>query len=38
VEPSEEIRRVVIRIFDALRDGDEEAVSNRISRRRSGFA
>jgi class 3 adenylate cyclase len=31
VEPSEEIRRVVIRI-DALRDGDEEAVSNRISR------
>jgi adenylate cyclase len=32
VEPSEEIRRVVIRFFDALRDGDEEAVSNRISR------
>ena len=32
MEPSEEIRRVVIRFFDALRDGDEEAVSNRISR------
>jgi hypothetical protein len=32
VEPSEEIRRVVIRFFEALRDGDEEAVSNRISR------
>ncbi len=32
MEPSEEIRRVVTRIFEALRDGDEEAVSNRISR------
>jgi hypothetical protein len=32
VEASEEIRCVVIRFFDALRDGDEEAVSNRISR------
>ena len=32
VEPSEEIRRVVIRFFEALRDGDEEAVNNRISR------
>jgi adenylate cyclase len=32
VEPSEEIRSVVIRFFDAMRDGDEEAVSNRISR------
>jgi hypothetical protein len=33
VEPSEEIRHVVIRFFEALRDGDEEAVSNRISRK-----
>jgi hypothetical protein len=32
VEPSEEIRRVVARYFEALRDGDDEAVSNRISR------
>lgn len=32
VEPSEEIRQVVTRYFEALRDGDEEAVSNRISR------
>lgn len=32
VEPSEEIRRVVMRFFEALRDGDEEAVSGRISR------
>ena len=32
MEPSEEIRHVVIRFFEALRDGDEEAVSNRISR------
>jgi hypothetical protein len=32
VQPSEEIRRLVIRLFDALRDGDQEAVSNRISR------
>lgn len=32
VEPSEEIRHVVIRFFEALRDGDVEAVSNRISR------
>jgi class 3 adenylate cyclase len=32
VERSEEIRGVVTRLFEALRDGDEEAVSNRISR------
>jgi adenylate cyclase len=32
VEPSEELRQIVIRFFDALRDGDTEAVSNRISR------
>ena len=32
MEPSEEIRGVVTRFFEALRDGDEEAVSNRISR------
>jgi class 3 adenylate cyclase len=32
VEPSEEIRRVVTRFFEALRDGDEEAVSSRFSR------
>lgn len=32
VEPSEEIRRVVTRFFEALRDGDEEAVDARISR------
>jgi hypothetical protein len=32
VEPSEELRQVVIRFFEALRDGDEEAVRNRISR------
>ena len=32
VEPSEEIRQVVIRFVEALRDGDEEAVRNRISR------
>jgi class 3 adenylate cyclase len=32
VEPSEELREVVIRLIDALRDGDEEAISNRISR------
>jgi class 3 adenylate cyclase len=32
VEPSEELRRVVTRFFEALRDGDEEAVRNRISR------
>jgi adenylate cyclase len=36
VEPSEELRRVVIRFFDAVHDGDEEAVSNRISRQ-EGF-
>jgi hypothetical protein len=36
VEPSPEIREVVIRFFEAVRDGDEEAVSNRISRQ-SGF-
>jgi class 3 adenylate cyclase len=32
MEPSEELRLVVGRFFDAVRDGDEEAVSNRISR------
>jgi hypothetical protein len=32
MEPSEEIRSVVQRFFEALRDGDEEAVSSRISR------
>ena len=32
VEPSEEIRQVVIRFVEALRDGDEEALRNRISR------
>jgi hypothetical protein len=32
VESSEEIRHVVIHFFEALRDGDEAAVSNRISR------
>ena len=36
MEPSEEIRGVVTRFFEALRDGDIEAVSNRISRR-AGF-
>jgi len=32
MEPSEEIRRVVERFIDAAREGDERAVSNRISR------
>jgi class 3 adenylate cyclase len=32
VEPSEELRGVVTRFFEALRDGDTEAVSNRLSR------
>jgi class 3 adenylate cyclase len=32
MEPSEEIRSVIRRFYEALRDGDEEAVSNRISR------
>jgi len=32
VEPSEEIRRVVTRFFEAQRDGDEEAVRIRFSR------
>lgn len=32
MEPSEELRRVVTRFFEALRDGDEEAVKVRISR------
>jgi hypothetical protein len=36
MEPSEEIRSVVRRLFEALRDGDEEAVSSRVSRQ-SGF-
>ncbi len=31
MEPSEEIRRVVTRFFEALRDGDEEAVRIRFS-------
>jgi hypothetical protein len=30
VEPSEELRSVVTRLFEALRDGDAEAVSYRI--------
>jgi class 3 adenylate cyclase len=37
VEPSEEIQHVVTRFFEALRDGDDEALSNRISRL-PGFA
>ncbi len=32
MEPSEELRQVVTRFFVALRDGDEEAVRNRVSR------
>jgi len=32
VEPSEEIRQVVTRFFEAIRDGDEEGVRNRFSR------
>jgi adenylate cyclase len=32
VEPSEEIRHVVTRFVEALRDGDEEAVRTRVSR------
>ena len=32
MEPSEEIRSVVIRFVEALRDGDIEGVSNRVSR------
>ena len=32
MEPSEEIRQVVTRFFEALRDGDEEAVRIRVSR------
>ncbi|MGQ0850118.1 MAG: adenylate/guanylate cyclase domain-containing protein [Actinomycetota bacterium] len=32
IEPSEELRRVVTRLFEALRDGDEESVTSRISR------
>jgi len=36
MEPSEEIRSIVQRFFEALRDGDEEAVSSRISRQ-AGF-
>ena len=32
MEPSEELRQVVIRFLEALRDGDEEAVRNRLSR------
>jgi len=36
MEPSEELRQVAIRFFEALRDGDEDSVRNRISRQR-GF-
>jgi adenylate cyclase len=32
VERSEEIRQVVIRFIESLRDGDEEALRNRVSR------
>jgi class 3 adenylate cyclase len=32
VASSEELRQVVTRFFEALRDGDEEAVRNRVSR------
>ena len=32
METSEELRQVVTRFFEALRDGDEEAVRNRVSR------
>ena len=32
MKPSEELHRVVTRFFEALRDGDTEAVSNRLSR------
>jgi class 3 adenylate cyclase len=32
MEPSEELRRVVARFVENVREGDEEAVSNRISR------
>ena len=32
MEPSEEVRHVVRRFFDAVREGDEEAVSHRFSR------
>ena len=32
VEPSEEVRQVVTRFFQALRDGDEDAIVSRISR------
>jgi class 3 adenylate cyclase len=32
VEPSEELKQVVTRIFEAMRDGDEEALSVRVSR------
>lgn len=36
MEPSEEIRAVVLRFIDSMREGDEHALSNRISRQR-GF-
>jgi len=32
MEPSEELSHVITRFFEALRDGDEQAVSNRVSR------
>ena len=36
MEPSDELRHVVTRFVESVRDGDEEAVSNRISRQ-AGF-
>ncbi|HJV04872.1 MAG TPA: nuclear transport factor 2 family protein, partial [Actinomycetota bacterium] len=36
MQPSEEIRNVVARFFEALRDGDEDAVGHRLSRQQ-GF-
>ena len=32
MEPSEEIRAVVLRFIDSMREGDDHALSNRISR------
>ena len=32
MEPSEELRQVATRFFEAIRDGDEAAVDNRVSR------
>jgi class 3 adenylate cyclase len=36
MEPSEEIRNIVLRFISSMREGDEQAVSNRFSRQR-GF-